>query len=189
MNKYRISYKDGTIGEVETDETKQRLEQHAHITSVELIDDLVIVGQPEPVVEVIVEPEPVVEAPVTTPISEMTIAELRAEILRIAGLIAQLQQELLAIIAAEGGQQLTLNLMLGARGEEVTLLQTWLALDTAVYPEGIVSGWFGPLTKTAVIRFQDKYYEDVLAPWNFTKGTGYVGSTTRAKLNALYGGQ
>jgi len=76
MNKYRISYKDGTIGEVETDETKQRLEQHAHITSVELIDDLVIVGQPEPVVEVIVEPEPVVEAPPVEIIEEPVVEEI-----------------------------------------------------------------------------------------------------------------
>lgn len=139
------------------------------------------------------EPEPAAEEPAETPvvkpISEMTIAELRAEIARIAALILELQQELLKIMAAEGGEQLTQNLKLGDSGDEVTLLQTWLSLDAAVYPEGIVSGWFGPLTKTAVIRFQDKYYEDVLAPWNFTKGTGYVGSTTRAKLNALYGGQ
>ncbi|NQU82890.1 MAG: peptidoglycan-binding protein [Parcubacteria group bacterium] len=137
------------------------------------------------------EPEvtPEVEAPVVTPITEMTIAELKAEIAKIVILIAELQQELLKIIAAEGGQQLTQNLMLGDSGDAVTLLQTWLSLDSVVYPEAIVSGWFGPLTKAAVIKFQDKYYDEVLAPWNFSKGTGYVGSTTRAQLNALYGGQ
>jgi len=126
------------------------------------------------------------DVPTVKLISEMTIAELKVEIVRIAGLIAALQQELLAMIGGAG--QLTVNLKIGDRGEAVTLLQTWLARDIAVYPEGIVSGWFGPLTKAAAIRFQEKYHEDVLAPWKFTKGTGYVGSTTRAKLNALYGG-
>lgn len=151
---------------------------------------LTVSGEEAPGVETPETPEePADIAPSAKPISEMTITELKVEIAKIAVLIAELQQELLAMLAVEGGQQITKSLKLGDRGDEVTLLQTWLALDSVVYPEGIVSGWFGPLTKAAVIRFQEKYHEDVLAPWNFTNGTGYAGSTTRAKLNALYGGQ
>jgi len=122
------------------------------------------------------------------PISEMTVTELKAEIVKIAALIAELQIELLNMISSEGGQ-LTSNLKLGDSNSEVELLQTWLSQDSEVYPEGIVSGWFGPLTKAAVIKFQEKYFDEVLAPWNFTAGTGYVGSTTRAQLNTLYGGE
>ncbi|GAH92893.1 unnamed protein product, partial [marine sediment metagenome] len=55
------------------------------------------------------------------------------------------------------------------------------------YPEAIVSGWFGPLTKKAVIRFQERYTSDTLAPWELTKGTGFVGKTTRIKINEILG--
>lgn len=122
---------------------------------------------------------------VPKPISEMTIDEIKAEIARITALIAQLQEELRALV---GGGQLTKDLKYNDSGEDVELLQTWLSRDKSVYPEGIVSGWFGPLTQAAVVRFQEKYKEDVLDPWGLTRGTGYVGKTTRAKLNALYGG-
>ena len=43
---------------------------------------------------------------------------------------------------------------------------------------------FGPLTKTAVIKFQEKYSDEILAPWKFIRGTGIVGPTTRKILNA-----
>jgi len=89
------------------------------------------------------------------------------------------------ITAAE---RLTQDLKYGIRGEEVVLLQTWLARDKSIYPEGLVTGFFGSLTESAVIRFQEKYAEDVLAFWELTKGTGFVGSTTRAKLNQLHEG-
>ena len=73
----------------------------------------------------------------------------------------------------------------GSRGTEVTGLQTCLARDPEIYPEGQISGYFGSKTKAAVIRFQEKYYEEILKPWGFTKGTGIVSRTTRAKLNEI----
>lgn len=155
-------------------------EETATTTEDEVTEDEVEVVEDE--VEIVED-----EVVITKPISEMTVTELKAEIVRIGALIAELQAELLKMIGGEG--QITMNLKLGDSNSEVELLQTWLSKDTEVYPEGIVSGWFGPLTKAAVIRFQEKYFDEVLAPWNFTAGTGYVGSTTRAQLNALYGGQ
>jgi len=45
------------------------------------------------------------------------------------------------------------DLKLGAKGEEVRKLQTCLAKDPEVYPEGEITGYFGAKTKRAVIRF------------------------------------
>jgi ABC-type transport system substrate-binding protein len=77
------------------------------------------------------------------------------------------------------------DLRQGSQGKEVTALQTCLARDQEIYPEGKITGYFGQKTKTAVIKFQEKYSEDILDPWGFKSGTGIVSKTTRAKLNEV----
>ncbi|MEK7082861.1 MAG: peptidoglycan-binding domain-containing protein [Patescibacteria group bacterium] len=72
----------------------------------------------------------------------------------------------------------------GSRGNDVSALQKFLATDKSIYPEGIVSGYFGPKTKAAVERFQEKYG---IARKN-QPGYGVVGPKTRAKLKELSGG-
>jgi hypothetical protein len=69
---------------------------------------------------------------------------------------------------------------------EVRRLQEFLAKDKSIYPEGLVTGFFGPLTLDAVKRFQTKYATDILVPWGITIPTGYVFETTIAKINELY---
>ena len=84
--------------------------------------------------------------------------------------------------------QLTRNLYLGSSGSDVSCLQTFLKNQGAgIYPEGLVTGNFGSLTKQAVIKFQEKYSADVLSPIGLTKGTGYVGVRTRTKINQILG--
>ena len=80
----------------------------------------------------------------------------------------------------------TKDLKFGNQNKEVKYLQIFLKSQGAeIYPEGIVSGWFGPLTRKAVVRFQEKYKEEVLAPWGLVKGSGFVGKTTRTKINEI----
>ncbi len=78
------------------------------------------------------------------------------------------------------------NLRMGMSGEDVKCLQKILK-EEEVYPEGKITGYFGPLTFNAVIRFQEKYKDEILAPWGLKKGTGFVGETTRKKLNQILG--
>ena len=63
---------------------------------------------------------------------------------------------------------------------------TQIAVSGAGSP-GKETNYFGLLTLKAVIKFQEKYAKDVLAPWGFVKGTGYVGKTTLLKINELIG--
>lgn len=64
----------------------------------------------------------------------------------------------------------------GAFGEEVKKLQNLLKEWPEIYPEGLVTGYFGPLTEAAVRRFQQKHNIEPI---------GIVGPKTRAKLNEL----
>ncbi|TET84299.1 MAG: hypothetical protein E3J36_01645 [Candidatus Nealsonbacteria bacterium] len=93
------------------------------------------------------------------------------------------------IIEKEPAFQFKSNLKLGSQGTEVKELQKCLANPPAggpeVYPEGEITGYFGQLTKKAVIRFQEKYKEEILEPAGIEKGTGLVRKTTRAKLNEI----
>jgi len=72
----------------------------------------------------------------------------------------------------------------GSRGVQVSMLQEYLKKDTVLYPEGSVTGYFGPATERAVQRFQTKYGL-VTSGTPTTTGYGAVGPKTRNKLNAL----
>jgi len=121
------------------------------------------------------------------------INELLAQIESLKKQITEVQAQINAILAKKGQlvscQKLENNLYFGMRNNnEVRCLQEFLkSQGPEIYPEGLVTGNFLSLTKVAVIRFQEKYASEILAPLGLTKGTGIVGSTTRAKLNAILG--
>lgn len=75
----------------------------------------------------------------------------------------------------------------GARGADVTSLQQFLAADVSVYPEGLVTGYFGSLTRAAVQRYQCKQ-GIVCGGTAATTGYGRVGPRTLASINASIGG-
>lgn len=68
------------------------------------------------------------------------------------------------------------QLDVGARGTDVTNLQRFLASNPTIYPEGVVSGYYGPLTAQAVAQFQFQY--------NLPQ-VGRVGPMTLGVLNSL----
>lgn len=70
---------------------------------------------------------------------------------------------------------------LGQTGDEVKTIQMLLAKDATIYPEGKITGYFGPATQAAVQKFQEKY--GIAKAGN--TGYGLVGPATRAKLNAM----
>lgn len=124
---------------------------------------------------------------------QVKIDELLAEIEELQDQLADLTGE--AVITIEGVPAdftFETNLKQTNTGDDVKYLQIVLNSDSetqlaesGVGSPGEETSYFGPLTKAAVIKFQEKYTEDVLASWGLTEGTGYVGSTTRAKLNSL----
>lgn len=72
-------------------------------------------------------------------------------------------------------QVLTRQLEVGMSGADVTALQTFLAKDPSLYPQGLVTGYFGFLTKAAVSNFQSR---------NGIAAVGRVGPQTLPVLNA-----
>ena len=65
----------------------------------------------------------------------------------------------------------------GMRGDDIQLLQEFLATDPEIYPEGYTTGYFGPLTEKAVKNFQE------LA--GIEDEDGAVGPKTLSKINEL----
>lgn len=84
------------------------------------------------------------------------------------------------------------NLKIGDKNEDVRNLQKILNqnIATKVSSSGIgsygnESSYFGEKTKNAIIKFQELYASDILTPYGFKSGTGFVGTSTRLKLNFL----
>lgn len=91
-----------------------------------------------------------------------------------------------AVVSGLSKGPLVRNLKFGSSGNDIKILQRFL-MEEKVYPEAFVTGYFGFLTKQAVIKFQEKYKDEILKPFNLTNGTGFVGVKTRVKINAILG--
>ncbi len=127
--------------------------------------------------------------------SAATVAELQTKLQLLLLQVDQVRQDLAAAQAAAASSastssgrtalcvELTRMLSLGASdattGGEVSALQKVLAQDPVIYPEGRVTGYYGPATEAAVKLLQTR--EGVVAGGNpATTGFGAVGALTRA---------
>ncbi len=97
------------------------------------------------------------------------IASLTAQIQALQQQIQSLQQQ-----QHSAAVSLVSSLSLGSQGDQVKILQAFLASNPNIYPEGLITGYFGQLTEQAVKRFQKENGLDQI---------GIVGPQTREKLN------
>ncbi|MFH1582629.1 MAG: peptidoglycan-binding domain-containing protein [bacterium] len=129
-----------------------------------------------------------------------TMAELEA---LVASLTQQLANAVALLSQLQGGStggtvtgctitSFDRSLKVGMSGDDVKCLQIILNSDAAtqltasgVGSAGSETNYFGPLTKAAAIKFQENYASEILTPLGLSSGTGYVGSSTRAKLNTM----
>lgn len=135
-----------------------------------------------------------------------TNAEIQVQIQAIMAQIQTLQQQLVQLQASDGGattawcHTFNTDLKIGDVGDEVNALQIALQKEgfSISNNETAKSGGtpmvaysvpanFGESTASAVTGFQEKYRDEILTPLGLKYGTGYVGKSTRAKLNQLYG--
>lgn len=100
----------------------------------------------------------------------------RMLVLSIIGVAAMLMFSLAYTASAA---TLTRQLEQGMTGADVSALQTYLAQDNTIYPQGLVTGYFGTLTTSAVSNFQSR---------NGIATVGRVGPVTLALLNLKMNG-
>lgn len=96
------------------------------------------------------------------------IKSLQAQIIELQKKQAPLYQEY-----GQKSAELLRTLRQGDSGDDVKVLQALLAADAEVYPEAIITGFYGPLTTKAVQKFQQK---------NSLDQVGNVGPKTLLKL-------
>jgi hypothetical protein len=88
-------------------------------------------------------------------------------------------------IQVTGALQVTGPFSIGMKSEQVKILQQMLAVDPTIYLEGLITGYYGPLTQLAVQRFQCQY-NIVCSGTPETTGYGMVGPVTKEKLNEVF---
>jgi len=123
------------------------------------------------------------------PTSQMSIEELQARIAQLLAQIAALKAQLgqtQGVSEIPTSYRFTKPLYFGLRNNnDIRYLQMFLKNQgTDIYPEGLITGYFGLKTREAVIRFQIK--QGVVGS-RYSSGIGLVGIKTRAKINDILG--
>jgi peptidoglycan hydrolase-like protein with peptidoglycan-binding domain len=118
-------------------------------------------------------------AAVATPASAQSpdVSELLRTLATLMKQVEELQKQLSVLRGEvrEVRQEIRAGLRAGMTDEDIREIQELLATDPEIYPEGLVTGHFGGLTRQALLRFQERHG---LRP------TGEVDEETRAVLIA-----
>ena len=102
-----------------------------------------------------------------------TISKVSSRLLSKAGLIVAALL-VVGIPAFASADTLNRNLSIGMSGSDVSALQTFLSQNNTIYPQGLVTGYYGFLTEAAVSNFQSR---------NEINPVGQVGPVTLPILN------
>ncbi len=121
-----------------------------------------------------------------------TTAEVQVQINAIMEQIKQLQQQVTQLQAQQGTatawcHDFNTNLRVGDQSIEVRNLLIALTREGFAGQENNDWTSFNEEAASVVTAFQQKYASEILAPYGLKYGTGFVGKSTRAKLNKLYG--
>ncbi len=119
-------------------------------------------------------------AQTNTPALQKLIAELQAKIQNLQEQVQTLKTELEKsrkdVEAVRAELKFTRTLSRGVSGDEVRELQKFLKQFPDIYPEGLITGYFGPLTEKAVKKLQARQGLETI---------GVVGPQTQARINEL----
>lgn len=111
------------------------------------------------------------------------IKDLEQQIVQLKTQLSQLQEK-----TPDWCYDFTVNLKIGNEGKEIEALHTALEKEGFfILAEEKLNKQFGESTASAVSGFQQKYLDEILTPWGLKFGTGFAGSTTKTKLNSIYG--
>ncbi len=120
------------------------------------------------------------------------LEETLSTIMASLGVTKDSAQEGEEITGIPSGFSFNQNLSRGSKRQDVKYLQIILNSDLATRVSqtgpgspGNETDFFGPATESAVKKFQNKYSSEVLTPHNLSSPTGFVGPSTRAKLNSI----
>lgn len=103
--------------------------------------------------------------------AQVNVEQLQQRVRELQEQIRALQNQQRQAIA-----ELARNLARGSTGEDVSSLQAFLGEQPGIYPEKLVTGFYGVLTEQAVRRFQQ---------FHGIEPVGIVGPITRETINGL----
>ncbi len=129
---------------------------------------------------------PTITAMVSTTTIAQNVSKLQMKLqTQIASLLTQIKAIQAQLAQIRSTQKTITNtitqlnnkqLQVGSRGKNVEILQKLLASDPNIYPQGLVTGYYGRLTEAAVRKFQEDHG---------IESVGEVGPQTRMLMNAF----